>query len=362
MTGIDRHREAVEQRLRRVLALHAHPQNGAPFWIEKSAQLGMDLATEIRHIDDLHRIGFMDQSALRNRPLADFVPRSIWEKRNDLVIVQTGGTLGEPIWTAYTPQEYEAAFVTPFVVAARHVDFPSGGAWLYVGPTGPHVIGKAARSIAMATGAREPFTVDFDSRWARRLPAGSFAARRYLAHVVDQALDICHRQSVTHLFSTPPVLGQIAERLAPERRQRIVGVHYGGMSIEPAQMEDIRTRGFPRAVHLAGYGNTLFGCCLEVEFSKGREPHYFPHGQRLLFGACADPRDASSIDYARTNHRGRCTFTRLDETMLIVNMLERDEVTIVPPPAHAPTGFESNGTAAPKPSAQQPTPTAQALY
>lgn len=354
--------ESLEERMVRILAMHFDPEIGAPYWIEQSSQLRFDVPATIRHAEDLHRLGFMDQAAMRERPLSDFIPQSIWSTRNDLVIVQTGGTLGQPLWTGYTPEEYEAAFVTPFVVAANHVGFPSGGVWLYVGPSGPHVIGKAARSIATSTGAREPYAVDFDARWAKRLPPGSFAAQRYLAHVVEQALDIVKVQPITHLFSTPPVLRVLAEQMTSAQRDKIVGVHYGGLSIAPEDMDRLRTSGFPNAVHLAGYGNTLFGCCLELESSAGHEPIYFPRGNRLLFGTCPNGSDTAAIDYATTNQRGRCVFSRLDETMLLVNVLERDEITLAAPPADAPDGFLRNGAGAPRPAEKLVLPTVQNLY
>lgn len=353
---------AIESRIANVLASHFHPEDGAPYWIELAGTLNVEPLKDIRRIADLARLGFMDQDAMRRRPLDDFLPKSIRKTRSDLVIAQTGGTLGEPIWTAYSPEEFETAFVSPFVDAAAHVGFPAGGHWLYVGPSGPHIIGRAARSIALATGAREPYMVDFDARWARRLPADSFAARRYLAHVVEQALAVVHTQPITHLFSTPPVLKSLALQMNEAERERILGVHYGGVTIEAEDMVQLQSGAFPRARHLSGYGNTLFGCCLELDATLGREPTYYPRGDRLILGICRDENDATSIDYAATGETARCVFTRLDETMLIVNMLERDETTIVPPPADTPAGFHTNGARAPRPVRRHSNPTAQSLY
>ncbi|MBX3395575.1 MAG: hypothetical protein KF841_09430 [Phycisphaerae bacterium] len=354
--------DKIEKRIASLIALHFDPQDGTPYWIERSKQLSFDPRDAIHQLNDLHRLGFMDQNALRSRPLADFVPRSIWERRNDLIIAQTGGTLGEPVWTAYTPEEYESAFVAPFVAAADHVCFPRGGTWLYVGPSGPHIIGRAARSIALATGAREPFTVDFDSRWARKLPSGSFAADRYLIHVVEQALAIVRTQPITHLFTTPPVLAALGDQMSQSERTRIIGIHYGGLSLTPGQLQRLQEQVFPDAVHLSGYGNTLFGCCLELNVHRGRDLRYFPWGERIVFGTCPDENDAASIDYAMHDVRGRCIFTRLAETVLLVNMLERDEVAITPPPDDAPAGFTLSGVIAPTPRQQVTAATAASLY
>lgn len=322
---------AFTDRLAKILPVHFDPIHGAPYWIELAAQKGLDPVTAIRHPMDLHKLGFMNQQALRSRPLIDFIPRRIRRHAEQLIAVQTGGTLGEPIWTAYSHEEYECAFVQPFVEASRHVAFPRGGTWLYVGPSGPHVIGRAACSIARALGAIEPFTVDFDSRWARKLPSDSFAAERYLLHVIDQAMAIIETQRITHLFTTPPVLTTLADRMTPQQRDRIIGVHYGGMSISRESMIRFQRDVFPGAIHLSGYGNTLFGCCLELNAAEGRDLTYFPHGRRLLFGALPDSADDPAFIRLEPGARGRLVFSRLDSTMLLVNFIERDEIELAAP-------------------------------
>jgi hypothetical protein len=287
----------------------------------------------------------------------------VLQDSEQLVVVQTGGSLGAPVWTAYTEQEFREAFVEPFVAAAGHVGFPSGGTWLYVGPAGPHVIGRAADAIARATGSPAPFTVDFDSRWALKLPPGSFAAGRYLAHVVDQACEIIESQEITCLFTTPAVLEALAERMSDSHRELIGGVHYGGTAIERKQMERFQTEVFPNAVHLSGYGNTLFGCCLELDTSAGRELRYFPHGERLIFSVLPEGSlwEAGALR-GETGQSGRLAFTRLDRTMLIPNFVERDRVRLTSPPPDAPAGFVHLGVEAPAPAPEPGQKPAAALY
>lgn len=350
----------LADRLREVLRLHFDPIHGSPYWIEFAAHRGLDPGHSIRCPTELHQLGFMDQSALRNRPLTDFIPRCIAKHPERLIAVQTGGTLGNPIWTAYSHDEYEAAFIQPFVEAAGLVAFPRGGAWLYVGPSGPHVIGRAASSIARACGAIEPFTVDFDSRWARKLPSGSFSAERYLRHVIDQAMAIVETQQVTHLFTTPPVLAALAARMTPRQREVIVGVHYGGMSISRETMLRFQREVFPLAIHLSGYGNTLFGCCLERSVDAGRELVYFPHGNRLLFGVLPASADDPSMIRYEPGASGRCVFSRLDFTTLLVNFVERDELELTPPAEVG--GFCNNGMLNPRPLRSAPIQSPVGIY
>lgn len=335
------------RRLADVLATHFDPHHGAPYWLEKTATLGFDPRQEITSINDLWRIGLMDVNAMRNRPIADFIPRAVREQPRDLIRVQTGGTSGHPLWTAYTFREYEEAFVTPFVEAARHVGFPRGGDWLYVGPSGPHIIGRAAESLARASGAAVPFTVDFDTRWAKKLTAGSFAARRYVEHVVARAIDIIQVHPIDVIFTTPVILTVLAKRMSTGQRRRIRGIHYGGMALDPIDLARFQGELFTNAVHLSGYGNTLFGCCLELTVQPRRRLEYFPHGDRLVMGVMDQQEGIPRYD--RSIDDGCLVFSRLDKCCLILNFAERDHVRLVSAPSDAPVTFASIGVANPSP-------------
>jgi hypothetical protein len=340
----------VEDRLREAIAVHFDPSGGTPYWLEQVPHLGFDPRDRVRRIEDLGLLGPMCQDALCHRPLFDFVPRSIASSPDSLQIAQTGGTLGAPTWTAYRQDEFREAFVDPFVIAAHHVGFPTGGSWLYVGPSGPHIIGRAAEAIARATGAGPPYTVDFDPRWAGKLSAGSFASRRYLVHVVQQAIAVVEVQPITVLFTTPTILGTLAEAMSQRQREAIRGVHYGGAALTPESLLRFQCQLFPAAVHLSGYGNTLFGCCLELSVQPGREPTYFPYRNRLVFGVVSeDSPSGPSIDYERPGADGRLAFSRFDRTMLLANLLERDHGCLVEAPRGAPMGFHRCGIQSPGP-------------
>ncbi|MFQ5489675.1 MAG: hypothetical protein ACE5GE_03035 [Phycisphaerae bacterium] len=346
----DRVTADVQTRLGQVLEVHFDPRWGTPYWLERAARFDFDPRKEIRAVEDLHRLGTMDPEVLADRPLVDFLPRSMLEKHSELIVAQTGGTLGRPVWTAYSDAEFHEAFVEPFVVAARHVGFPTGSPWLYVGPSGPHIIARAADAIARATGSMSPFMVDFDAGWARKMAPGSFAADRYLRHVVDQALAVVRTQPIGVIFSTPIVIRALSEAMAPDDRERIGGIHYGGMALGAEELARLQTLVFPKAVHLSGYGNTLFGCCLELNVAVGRRLRYYPHGHRLVFGVTAqDGADQPSIEYGPTGKRGRLVFSRLDPTVLLLNVRERDAVRICEPPPDAPAVFGQPGLDSPAP-------------
>ncbi len=353
----------IETRMRDVLAIHFDPKQGSPYWLNRAKELGFDPRTEIKCLDDLSRFPTMDPKNLATYALDDFLPRPLLDRKSELIIAQTGGTLGRPAWTAYLENEFREAFVDPFVIAAKHCEFPTGGTWLYVGPSGPHIISRAAAAIARATGSMMPFSVDFDPRWSGKMAHGSFASKRYLQHVVDQALAILESQDVTIIFSTPVVIQALAGSMRVEQRERIRGVHYGGMAITSNEMKLLQTETFPHAVHLSGYGNTLFGCCLELEVAVDRELIYYPHGDRVLCGVLDEKSEnPNRPNYGQVDMEGPLVFSRLDETVLLINVIERDFVRLCEPPTNAPTGFRLMGVGSPAPCVEHCNHVSVSLY
>ena len=357
----DLHSESVDARVRRVVELHFHPTEGSTYWVHRARAAGIDPLKQIHRLDDLALLGETSAEDLQSRPLLDYIPRRLHRRKDLLTVCQTGGTTGAGTfgtWTAYREDEFTEAFVLPFVAATEHVRFPAGAAWLFVGPSGPHAIGKVVSHLAAALGSADPFAVDFDPRWARRLPEGSFARERYLGHVVDQAMAVITTQEVGVLFTTPPVLEALAGAMTERQRRQIRGVHHGGMAISPERMLRFQMELFPEAIHLSGYGNTLFGCCLELETGPGRQIDYFPWGNRLVFDVVDDDDRP-----APPGEMGQVRVTRLDETMLIVRMPERDVASLIArPPAGAPHEFFMPGLRNPGPHPADAPKVAAGLY
>jgi hypothetical protein len=325
-------------RLRDLLALHFHPEGGSAYWLARQEQLGWDVRDRVRTFDDLWQLGPTPAADLRRIPVRDFIPRALHAQWPRFIVGETAGTSGEPCATAYRDDEFQAAFVTPFLRVAEATGFPRGEPWLWVGPSGPHIIGKVVRELARQTGSMDPFSVDFDPRWAKRLADGSTARQRYLDHVTAQALDVLRREYIGVLFITPPALAALAARLTDREREAIRGIHYGGMSLTPEAVNDFRSA-FPRAVHLAGYGNTLFGVVMETADAHRLAMDYFPLGDRVRFHV-VDFADDQTPDrwpprVCDRGQVGRVLFDRLDESCLLVGVLERDEAERIPPSPEA---------------------------
>jgi thienamycin biosynthesis protein ThnN len=336
----------VDERLSRILNLHFHPEHGSRYWLGRQERMGLDVRDRVRRQSDLGLLGPTSLDDLRRFPVRDFIPRAFHGCLDRFLIGETAGTSGEPRATAYRDDEFQEAFITPFLEAARAANFPHGLPWLWVGPSGPHIIGKAVRELARQTGSMDPFSVDFDPRWAKRLADGSMAAHRYLDHVASQALDVLQREEVGVLFTTPPALRALALGMSDQQREAIRGVHYGGLSISADELNQFRAQ-FPGAVHLSGYGNTLFGVVMEVADQPRTSLDYFPRGDRVRFEVVRPDDPAQLCERGET---GRVLFHRLDESCLLTGVLERDEAErIAPSPEALALGWNSDGIRDPRP-------------
>lgn len=114
----------LDQRIQRVATTHLHPLEGSSFWLDRAAQRGID-ASQVQTLDDLRRLGPTTIDDLRARPLLDYVPRRFHADRSRLIVGQTGGTTGQPVWTAYLPEEFDEAFVT-LRCCRQSPSFPAG--------------------------------------------------------------------------------------------------------------------------------------------------------------------------------------------------------------------------------------------
>ena len=329
-----------------VLALHFDPDQGSPYWLQRQQQLGFDVRREIRGCADFHRLGPMDVSALRTRPLTDFIPRALHRELATMLLSETGGTTGDPCRRVFSPREFDSAFIAPWLKAVAEHGFPRQGCWLFVGPGGPHIIDRSARFMARSLGSLEPFTVDCDVRWIKRQARGSIGFTLYMEHVLAQAMNIINQQPIDTLFTTPPLLQALAERMQPAQRQRIRGIHTGGMRLDAPTASELRAR-FPRAVILPGYGNSLFGVTFPVRWDQSQpagaplspppgleREDVFQVGDPALWLQLApipahEQADQDLAGRVAPGERGRVIVHRLDPSFLIVNLPERDTAVAV---------------------------------
>ncbi len=323
-----------------VVSRHFDPDYGSQYWLEKEKELGIDAKKELKILDDLKILGPMREDDLRKYPIEHFIPKVFLDHKNDFILGETAGTTGRPKVTAYHTLEFHAIFVDWFAFIAGKRDFPTGGNWLWIGPSGPHIIGKAVGPVANKMGSMDPFSIDFDPRWAKKMRPESIGSKRYLEHVLGQAMDIIETQEIDVLYTTPPVLAALALRMSDQKRMAIKGVHYGGISIGKEALKRFKEEDFPNAVHISGYGNTLFGLCLEIEASSTYDLDYYPLGPRMIVQV-VEAVDGNVPDSGRLSkvvnyeEEGQVVFHRLDESFFIPNMFERDRAIRIPPTSTA---------------------------
>ncbi len=345
--------DSMNQHLAKVLDSHFDPKWGTPYWLERVSNLGFDPRTDIRNVEDLARFGHMPLELLAQRKIRDFIPRKYHHALRTFISSETGGTTGPPKRTAFLPEEFEMAFVSPFLQAAQMADFPRDVDWLYIGPSGPHIVGKAARACATALGSIDPFFVDFDPKWVRSLVPGSLARKRYVEHVLRQAENVLHTQEIGVIFSTPPILASLGTRLEQSLRESIAGIHLGGMAADNDFWEHLTSQWFPNAKALAGYGNSLAGMCPQLSLNLEGLPEYFSYGHRLIL----------EVHNKQDTGRGTLCFHRLDESCFLPNVIERDEVeSIGTPPYIKAKGFQPFGISNPRPPEKNSKQMQQGLY
>ena len=339
----------IDKWVKHIISIHFDPVNGSQYWLQKEKMLGIKARRDILSLDDLHILGPMEEEDLRRYPLEYFIPVIYLENKEELILGETAGTTGLPKVTAYLKNEFYTTFVEWFRYIAAYRGFPKGANWLWVGPSGPHIIGKAVGPVAKSMDSMDPFSIDMDPRWVKKLRPDSLGYKRYLDHIIEQALDVLKRQHIEVIYSTPPLLTALAEEMKVVERIRIRGIHYGGVAIGQEQLKRFKNELFPNAVHIAGYGNTLFGLCLEVEASPHYDLDYYPLGPRMIIQVISTKdgikpdknRLFQSVEYGK---RGQVVFHRLDESFFIPNMFERDEAIRIAPTEYAQSlGIHQDG-------------------
>jgi len=351
--------------IKKILALHFHPETGTPFWLERQRLLGLDVRETISSREDFHLLGVMDIAALRTRTITDFIPRALHRDLASHLLSETGGTTGDPCRRVFSPEEFHDAFITPWLKAVTAHNFPHGGRWLFVGPGGPHIIDRSARAMARSLGSLEPFTVDCDVRWIKRQAKGSMGLKLYMDHVLSQAANILSHQKIDTLFTTPPLLVELARIMSAPQRERIRGIHTGGMNLDPQTARELRGH-FANAVILPGYGNSLFGVTFPIIKEggginenraearpavtpqsgcrsdlnptnalqqQGGEDVFQAQDPALWLQLAPIPEDEHAAQDLRAcvapNERGRVILHRLDPSFLILNLPERDTAIAV---------------------------------
>lgn len=325
----------LDAHVREIVRWHFSPGTGSPYWLRKAGELGFDPLTEVRTFDDLTRFPAVAEE-WRYIPAGDLIPQGcpapfdVWE---------TGGTTGPPT------RIVDAGARTRGI---RRVDrmldehgFPRGPAsgptaaarpaWLHLGPTGPHLVGTNVSRLARLRGMLF-HTVDLDPRWVKRLYREGRAdeARRYTAHLVEQALAVLRTQPVAALSATPPLLQALCEH--PEAygllSAKVKGIIWFGTSLTAEGLRLLEEELLPDARLVGWYGNTLMGIACQRPRREG-DAHrcvFSPPGPDAVVRV-VDPQDPTRR--VKPGEAGQVRISLLNRELFLPWHLERDRAVRV---------------------------------
>ncbi len=311
----------LDAHLREIIQWHFSPETGTPYWLDWAATQDWDPREEIQTFSDIIRFPSFDGELLRTTPHETWIPKAFADR--PFMIFETGGTTGMPkqriSWDDYK-HDYEA-----FSATLSDDEFPKGGYWLMVGPTGPRRLRLAIEHLANFRGSSCYF-VDLDPRWVKRLiREGQIdQAKAYMGHVIDQAVTILKHRKVNALFTTPKLLEELSEHISiPEAG--IKGVFCGGTTMTPQitrfLIEEVLE---DEVAFVPTYGNTLMG--LAAHKPTLREDnysitYYAPQPRAVLRVVDPDAPD-KTVEYGEW---GRVELTTMTKEFFMPRFLERDE-------------------------------------
>jgi phenylacetate-coenzyme A ligase PaaK-like adenylate-forming protein len=314
-------RQQLDAHVREIVQWHFSPETGSPFWLDWAKKAGWNPATEVKCFGCLEKFPHFQDEWLRDLQPEVWVPKKL--QGRPFNIFETGGTTGMPKqrigWDDYKV-DYEE-----FSAKLSDAHFPSGGAWLMVGPTGPRRLRLAIEHLANFRGSSCYF-IDLDPRFVKRvLAAKQFeVARDYMDHVVNQAVTILKHRKVSGLFTTPKLLEALGEKINLWEAG-IRGVFCGGTTMAPQYVRYIVEEVLEgRIGFYPTYGNTLMGLAASVPLRPEDNfsiSYYAPQPRAVL--RVVDPNDTTKlVDYGQW---GRVELTTLTREFFMPRFLERDE-------------------------------------
>ncbi|MFJ6015310.1 phenazine antibiotic biosynthesis protein [Streptomyces sp. NPDC092952] len=306
----------LREYLTAMLRWHFGEETGSRFWVDHRSALPFDPVADIRTFDDLRRFPSR-VNELREARVEDLVPRGLADEPPPYV-VESGGTTGRPKRAVLSLSRIEQLVD----LYCAYVPEAAGHTMLSLFPTGPHLAGNWQRRWARRL--RVPYLqVDIDPRWVKS-GIGADVRRRYVEHVLAQALDVLRTQHVGHLLVTPPLLRALArsEELADRVRATVRVVTWGGARMTREEVYEYARLVFPDALFVATYASSITGTRALLRRTTAYDDHpvFDPAGPEL-FVRVVDPGTRGPVPYGA---RGQVLMHTVTRDMFLPNNLERD--------------------------------------
>lgn len=317
--------------LREQLHLHFDPEEGAPAWIEfRNNQLDFDPRYNIEEIEDVREhFPYIEQDFFRHRDLLEFVPKSIDHK---LYPHETGGSTGDPGSSTFSTETFdEMEQYWSSAMETKGIPTDATGGVLYIGPSGPHAVGRQAHSIAKILDSpfEGAFTIDLDTRWIKQLEERNATdeLQQYMKHAFQQALPKLEDQNISLLYTTAPILERIPQYIDDIHGldEQLEGILHGGAPMPRDTYRMLDEEVFSTTTIQEVYGNALAGTAMEIPTDEHYNRDVFPNSPLLHLEI---HEDGEIVDY---NEEGEVVFHRLTPEMLILNKPERDSAKRISP-------------------------------
>jgi phenylacetate-coenzyme A ligase PaaK-like adenylate-forming protein len=316
--------------IRAAMDWHFSPTTGSRFWLERAKSLEFDPRADVKSFEDLTLFPNV-ANELRDVRARDLIPQGYGPHPEVIGIYESGGTTGAPKRIVMLRDWWDRELARQVAqLDARGV--PRNRDWLALLPSGPHMAGALARSLAAAVGG-VAFTIDMDPRWVKKLIAAGKAdeANAYAEHLIDQAAFVLQTQDIGVLFSTPPLLERLARRedLVELVREKVQLIEWGGAHMDVDTRQLYRTEIFPGLTIAGGYGSTMvLGGAPERPDLTDEDPCIFDPPSPYITFSVVEPDTGHLVPYGR---RGQVVMNHVSKSFLLPNNLERDMATRMPP-------------------------------
>lgn len=319
LSDIEAAQQALDTRVKEIIAWHFSPDTGTPFWLEWAAKADFDPLKDVTCAADLMRFPHFNDDWLRDEQPERWVPKAYEGKPFN--IFETGGTTGMPK-QRINWEDYE----TDYAAYAEILDdnaFPPGGFWLMMGPTGPRRLRLSIEYLAHQRGCNCYF-IDMDARWVKKLiEKKEFdQAKAYMAHVIDQTETILKHRKVNAIFTTPKLLDELEKRNLLDHKH-LRAIFCAGTSMKPQWVRETHEEVLGDIAFVPIYGNTLMGLGVG-QVLDNFSIRYSPP-QPNAFIRVVDPENTT--DLVEYGEIGRVELTTLTQELFMPRFLERDLVT-----------------------------------
>lgn len=311
--------------VKEIMKWHFSEETGCDFWLERKKQLDFDPINDIKTYKDLEKFGTFQDEILKKIPMDSLIPRGYKKNNNSKTrVFETGGTLGIP--KRIIDQSYRKEIVGWVSYALDKHNFPKSGNWLHLGPSGPHVIGHTTSELANFRGNGLCFFVDIDTRWIKVLvkSGDKNGYRKYIDHVLAQAIDILKTQNISCIMTTPKLLLELAEKVSLDN---IKGILLGGTHVTKSLYQLIKTEIAKDIPLCINYGNTLAGVAPQAKQEDLFDVRYYDFFPYFMLNVVHPEEPFKTVEY---NEKGRVRITVLTKDYFLPNLLERDEAIRLP--------------------------------